>query len=490
MVVDHHAIAQQGQELDTLGRFKFLHDYPKSGHYILDITRNVIGDSTARIHFLNEADFAQTQFDYQVNFPHAQFNAQVDFSMAQFDSQTDFSWAQFDSQTNFSWAQFDSLVYFSGVQFDSLANFSEARFNSQVYFFKSLFNAQTTFNETHFDSEADFSLAQFDSQANFSLAQFNSRANYYQVQFDSKADFSETQFNALADFSQAQFDSLVNFSEVQFDSLVNFTNAQFKGPVLLANAILADRLIFENVKLQLTFNLTVTQLDPVKKAQGRFCFIDLRDAPIEKFKLRYDKFRVYLPEEINTTEYERLTNVYEGLLKNFKDRGYLTSYATLDKEYQAFKDLRNPDAGTFKKFLNKVNHRWNNYGHNKEWIWFWTGGLLFLSTLINWLAFPYLIKKVYPVPVIDEAIFDNNPESREQFVGSAILKGKVYLNFQHFIFAFYYTCLLFFGLKLTTERVNFKMHLGVILIFTEYLLGLICLGYLANYIISSGLIGK
>lgn len=428
--------AQKGHELDAAGLFNFLKKHPKSGDYILDRTKDRRDDSITRIHFLSNADFSS---------------------------------AQFDSRAYFYKAKFDTRAYFSFARFDPDAQFSS----------------------TSFDSEAYFYYTQFDSEAYFSFARFDSEAQFLGVKFESLAQFHVAQFGSVANFHMAQFDSLADFFFTQFDSRVDFSNAHFMEEANFSSTRLPDTLIFRETKITGVIDLSVASLDSASDVvQDRYCYIDLRGAPLDKFKLYYDKYRIYWPETIDRTVYEELTQVYEGLLKKFKNEGHLTSYATLDKEYQAFKDLQNPDASEIKKLLNKINFYWNNYGYNKERIWLWTAIFLAISTLINWLVFPYLVKDVYPVPMIDKALFDNKPENRAQFTGSVFLKGKVHLNFRYLIYAFYYTILIFFGLKLTTERVNFKMHGGIAIIFTEYLIGLICLGYLANFIISSGVIGK
>ena len=395
-------------------------------------------------------------------------------------------------------SQFDFLKSFpqSGdYRIEKAEHFPEQaaiHFLNEADFYRAQFESKANFFAAQFDGEADFLNAQFDGKANFSITKFEGDADFSITKFEGETSFFFATFEGHADFKRAEFEDRADFSVAEFRDEADFSNAAFKGRVSFFGTILPDTLIFESVKTSSLIDLTGTRLDSAKHANGRFCFIDLRDAPIEKFKLRYDKFRVYWPAIIYPVEYERLTYVYEGLLKNFKEHGYLTSYATLDLEYQAFRDLQNPNATYWKNLVNHANRHWNNYGYNKERIWLWTLLLLAISTLANWLAFPYMVREVYPVSTIDAALFQGKPWKRNQFRGWAVpgTKGKVRLNVKHFKLAFFYTTLIFFGLKISTERINYRKTAGVVLLYLEYVAGLICLGYLANFIISSGLIGQ
>lgn len=425
----YKSFAQNVDQSDSISSLGFLSKHLKNQIYEIDTINQ------PRIHFLAKADFHKAKFDYPVYLQSSDFDSTAEFSFAKFDSLADFSWSQFDY----------------------LANFHSAKFHSR---------------------------------ANFSSVQFDFRAGFFYTKFISNADFSNVKFRSRADFSKAQFNSKVDFFYTKFDSVADFSDAHFEEHVDFIGTTLPTVLIFQNVAPKLEIDLTKSRLGPNKNAERRFCFIDLRGAAVSRFHLYYDNFRIYWPEEIDRIEYERLSNVYEGLLKSFEDRGHRTSYNTLDKEYQAFKDQQNPDASIFKKLVNKINYYWDNYGYDKEFIWIWTIALFAISSLVNWLIFPYLIKEVYPIQMIDKALFKGEPVKRLEFRGSAVFGTNFRLNFKHITLAFFYTCLIFFGLKLSTERINFDKYRGVALIFTEYLIGLICLGYLANFIISSGLIGK
>lgn len=315
----------------------------------------------------------------------------------------------------------------------------------------------------------------------------------------SKALFKETRFGSEANFFNAEFHSEANFFGAKFDSLANFGNAKFKK-LILTNCILPELLIFEGISTNEIIDLTTTYSPNIKysietyehiSTDGpKICRINLIDAPIEKFKIRYDKFRVYKPDHIPPEMYEKLTNVYEGLLKNFKDHGYLTSYETLDKEYQEFKFTKKPKRNFLERTagtsLNWLNKNWNDYGYDKVRIWYITGLFFIIFAFINWLRFPHLISKVYSISTIKE-VFDENKNFKRQWADHGEYS---IVNFHIPFSAIYYTALIFFGFKLSIEKMNFRYPFSVFYIFLQFTIGLICLAYLANFVISSTLIGS
>ncbi|MEM9338742.1 MAG: pentapeptide repeat-containing protein, partial [Bacteroidota bacterium] len=360
-------------------------------------------------------------------------------------------------------------------------NFEDDVFYSSQYFSDVAFDAKVNFEKVQFCSWADFTQTQFLAFANLSRIQFYSTARFLGAQFDSLAYFYKTRFHSLANFKMAQFHKLAYFKNAQFDSLADFSHAHFKSSSNFLNVQLPKVLKFDGTMINKPIDLTRCQLKPGQD----FCYISLIDAPIEKLHLTYDNFRILKPDGILTrTHYQRLNSVYEKLLKNFKDQGYLSSYEMLDIEYQAFKYLQNPDYVNYRWFYiiwNELRKNWTNYGYNKEWILLYVLFFLLVFTIINWLMFPYLSQKVYPVPSINRALFGNITFRQQRYM------NRTGLNFSRLDLAFYYTTIIFFGLKMSTEAINYRRS-GVILIYVEYIVGLICLGYLANFIVSSQLI--
>lgn len=321
---------------------------------------------------------------------------------------------------------------------------------------------------------AEFNSTQFKGKAVFSLSHFKNIAHFKRVKFfkHSKPEFVSTIFDSIANFNYAKFFDEVSFESTIFGQKVDFTEAKFFDEVSFYHAKLPDTLIFDRIKSKEEIDLTHVKLKKGKE----FCYISLSDASINQIKIRYEKFKLLIPTEIKKdSTFEKLTNVYENLLNNFKKDGYVTSYEKLDKEYQEFKFTQNPKNNGIQKltgkFLNTLNFLWNDYGYDKARIWPITIGLFFFFLLINYLSFNKLIKVVYPVPEIKKSYIDSNEKSR-------------------LISSFFFTSFIFFGFKLKTELFNLKHPKTSIYVFSQYILGLVCLAYIANFVISSTLIGS
>ena len=368
---------------------------------------------------------------------------------------------------------------FKHETFEEKADFSDAIFKPKAtlwkkdilhLIFKDTIYAKTSFAFTYFSEIADFRDVQFSETADFWNAKFSEKAYFFNAQFSEKADFIGTQFSEKADFSNAKFSEKADFNGAQFSETADFSFAK-----------LPDTLIFHNTKAAKEIDLSNTILDSAKAAQGHKCKIDLRNASIENFHLTYDNFQILKPNYVpSKRHFQELNVVYQKLLKNFKERGYTSSYESLDKEYKAFLFTQNPYHGTFTHglnvVLNGVNKLWYDYGYAKWYIFVYIIGFLVVFSLINWFLFPHLLKAY-------------NIKSITKHLPYQYINRKNMFTRKVFKLSFFYTCLVFFGLKMDTSALNFDKGKAVLYLFFVYAAGLFCLAYLTNFIISSNLIG-
>ncbi|UZR99986.1 pentapeptide repeat-containing protein [Chondrinema litorale] len=513
----------------------FFYNYPLKAQEIKTITKADYKDSvfTSKVDFdsvkfIAPANFYHTKFSSQANFNNAQFDSLADFRVVQFDSSlTDFANAHFSSQAKFGGVYFPSLVNFREAKFDSLAYFSVAYFNSNANFIKTQFSSKVEFSQTHFVSLANFHLANFSSLAYFREAIFDSYADFRRTDFSSLADFNKADFNnstifglttfdSLADFSQAHFssetyfsrsrfsslaifdyttfDSLANFKEVNFDSLAYFHKAKFNtitdfsfvtfnSEVDFRSAVLPDTLYFNNVKkIEKEIDFTFSRLDPNKK----ICNIDLVDTDISKIKLRYSRFKLIFPDTIYL--YEQKSKVYEQLLNVQDKHGFLSGKEKLDKEYQEFKYLENPQNDkswvikSVNHLTNFIQKHWWDYGYNKAKIFWWTFIFVAVFSLINWFLFDEMNEGVYEISYVFRPY-----KNKEKYlwVKWNYTQYKFNISLQQVIPAIIYTSLIFFGFRMSVEHVNYKNKAGVAYVYFQFVLGLVCLAYIANFIILS-----
>lgn len=271
--------------------------------------------------------------------------------------------------------------------------------------------------------------------------------------------YKEQDFRQEAYFEDEIFQLEAHFGNAHFGSRASFSNTTFKEGAIFDGALLPDTLEFSNVK-EIGAEIDFTN---ARKDSG-VCHINLLRSDISKIKLRYDIFRLYFPDE---TRIEEKSNVYEALLAKFKADRYDDSYETLDIEYRKFLY-----AIRGQWVWNALQNYWWNYGYSKEWIFVWIGYFLWVFTIINWFYYDYLSTKVYSIKSLS---LQQMPTGWKR-------------HFLKPLLALTYTCFIFFGVKIDPEGIKelsgFRRYFALFYIFTVYSVGLICLAYLANFIVT------
>ena len=226
--------------------------------------------------------------------------------------------------------------------------------------------------------------------------------------------------------------------------------------------VLPDTLIFD-------YNPRIPQIDFSEGdfPDGKVCYISLFKSDIPKLHLDYIHFKLiwmnYARAPLTTEDKE---TVYEALLKNFKDNGQTESYKRLDIEYANFKwEQQNL------KLLSLISKWWWNYGYSRWLIFAWAFGFVFVFSLVNFFFLDYLTNWVYPMSGIP--IFSKT--TRRSFSWLA--------NLQKFWYSFVYTSMIFFRLTLKIDQLKFNKVFGVLYILLIYTIGLICLAYMANFVL-------
>jgi len=397
--------------------------------------------------------------------------------------------------TNYFHDNIHKKLIISNVKFFDTLQLNNVQIKKNLHIINSKFEDEIIMNYIRFDSICEISETEFSSNSfnheitfNYKVAFFSSiyKGNlvYSFSKFSQHVDWSGSKFDSIAQFAYCEFEKSINFVGANFGTLLDFQGSHLESSIF-QDAVLPDTLFLANISLGEELDLTNTILDSSKE----HCFIELYKAPIDKINLRYGKFKLLISDPINSKTFENYSNVYERLLRNFRNRGYTTSYSLLDREYQEFKFIKNPDGSGFDNFLNWFNKHWNDYGYNRALIWRNTGFLFLIFYLINLLRFPQLLNRVYTIKPIVKA-FNGGllMEDDESEVIYPELKNKALYLARPFL-TLYYTLIIFFGLKMSIEQLNFSKPFSVLYIFIQYIVGLICLAYLANFVITSSLIG-
>ena len=308
------------------------------------------------------------------------------------------------------------------------------------------------------------------------IFEFSDNVSFEDAQFNFWVTFKKRGFRSLASFENTHFDS-VSFQNASFSSVANFNGTQFKGMVFLDECYLPDTLYFSHVQTLREIDFTYALTDSV--ADRKRCVIDLYGTDLSKIKFDYSRFKIL----VDTAKYRRrqLSNMYEKVLKMQEDQGFLDGYEVVDKEYRHFKltyEKAGMDylVGTLGSWSQRV---WWDYGYRKERIFVWTFSLFGFFFFVNHLLFPYLNRKIYHI----ENIYEQDKEGNS--LKTAVFSFRRLFSIRNVFKALFYSCLLFFGLRLGVDRIQFKYYWGATYLLAQYIVGLICLAYLANFIIMS-----
>lgn len=309
--------------------------------------------------------------------------------------------------------------------------------------------------------------------------------NLSRATFKNKADFRDSKFYKGLDFSFTIFDSFStqNFSYTRLPDTINFDSAKilnngidFEG----ADFTFPERNYFEF--LGIYWNLFGYYY---KKH-----VINLYHTDISKFHIDYTHFQLYIPNyrmddlppdffgeknmwfKINTKiSKEEILSMYQSLLKNFKDHGQEESYQLLDIEYHDF---------TFGNL--KFIKWWNCYGYHKEWILIWSAIFIIIFTLFTYRKIELLTSQVYTFKYVPQLLSLSEIKSIANIYPKKSRDVKLIIR-QRKWYSIIYTLSVFFMLTLKLNKLKLENKRLALYIILMYVVGLICLGYIANFII-------
>lgn len=434
------------------------------------------------------------------------FNRIVKFDSFTFYKKEDFKGTVFKEEAQFNWTKFKDSVMFNEVKFNKRCWFSNSDFESYSYFRNSHFDTLAIFSLSIFDS-SEFLEAKFNDGALFPGATFKNATSFAFASFKKSAVFTGIHLNenSSINFFNTQFGDLIYFDRVyKIYKQIRFTDADFTTNKLYSdinrkwhfiNLYKSDipniRIDYEHFRLCFFIS---NNNDLIIKKIGYYPF-DSVDFEGRKYSFHNPKlfhvlrnssqFKTYVkqifpscktsddivdifldrciknhsfPARLSSDE---IISTYEKVLKSFEVEGQKISYQNLDIEYKDFK---------YGWFI--LPHIWNCYGYHKEWIFFWTLGLLIFFTLITTIFLSKLdrTKSSNGIYYIDKLKED--------------LPNKYLKTIQNrFWYSLLYTSIIFFSLSLKLENINFK-KIGILYIILVYLVGLLCIAYIVDFVIS------
>ncbi len=411
--------------------------------------------------FFDTVDFTNVEFKNCLAFFDVKFKKVANFAYSKFSIQTIFENDTFANLTNFDEAESTGTLEFQQIKFLEQVNFSSAKFSGYTFFINSIFSKDADFRDSQF-SELDFGFVQFLGNADFERSSFSSHVSFENILFSKGLNLSRAKISNTIDFSNSKF---------KHNSILNLNHLYLKDNSYLSfkDAILPDTILFsENNNFQSNIDFSEANFNNAKPIN-----LYLYNSNIAKLHLDYFHFRLLLPDSSKSYKcigekmlsYDEKAAIYEALLNNFKTNGQTDSYKLLDIEYQHFKWL---NSWTF--WLPCFSKYWWNFGYDKEYVFGWTFGFLLAFTFFTYFFLYSLNTKVYPIKKIP--------------VNESWCKSLSFDDFgDRLWYSLMYTSTVFFLLTLKIENIHFKEKKGTFYLFTVYTVGLICLAYMANFVL-------
>lgn len=376
----------------------------------------------------------------------------------------------FNKKVNFEDTIFKTDINCINYNFEVARSFLNTHFYHPALFEFCVFPKIVSFVQDTFLSTSEFSFNKFNDVVSFRLASFSCNANFESCHFGNSICFYNSTISKDLEFSTSRFDYLLclrgahfsDASHIYFDkaSLPDMIDCSYTTG--LKNDVDLTGANFEN---PLRYN----------KEKDKYTaphYISLYKSDISKFHLDYIHFRLItdstlahypdFPRKIPKDEAEAM---YEALLSNFKTRGQMESYQLLDIEYQQYK-WKNSTLPFFVIFP----ACWWNFGYQKGRVFLWVLGFLLVFTAITYRYIGYL-NNVYKLEKIGNMDAILRLGKRRKMVPLRLW------------YSFVYTAAIFFRLTLKIEAIDYKKTKGTLYIILVYTVGLVCLAYMANYIV-------
>ncbi len=393
-------------------------------------------------------------FPCDTHFEGAQFKKEVDFTNSNFSAKALFKDIHAFGLIDFSNVTFSGEVEFTNAKVDSLANFTRSRFlkyasfdylqlgkSSRITFYGALLPGLSDFSFIQqIDNDFDLTVCNFDTANNYT----NNVKGWHYINLY-RSDLSKVKID-YSHFRLCFFNKYLAIDSAKQKALLNSDvyalkhNQEFKRYIYTVfpySRYSSDSDFFINLKNCFAYLL---KTEP-----------DLDDKGIDDFiTMCFDSKRI--PKPLSD---EEVISIYEKEIKNFQNTGQIESADKLDIEYRDYKG-----HGDFLSFL---SHIWNNYGHNKEWVFLWVIFFLFVFTLINFFAFNTLQTYVYTIDRINELELNT--------LGWRVYKALVY------------TCFVFFLYSVKIADVQVKRIGGLIYFTLIYICGIICIAYTAAFVL-------
>lgn len=340
---------------------------------------------------------------------------------------------------------------------DGLTGLFSSAFNSRFVVKNNDFHAALSFCDCIFRDTAIFVNTSADNlHCLFSFCIFKRGLTFNDRSLKNEQDKPDepvngSHFKTNLIFDRCLLQRKLDLSECHFDSGSRF---------IFSRTPLPDTLDLTNTRLTASIDLTAAKLQDIDTK----CEINLMGCDIEKLKLGYGNFHLYIPDSLVHDKYSRdqISATYEALLNNFQKNGFKDSYRQLALEYKDWQARHD--------FFTRISGIWWGYGYRKWQLLLWTFGFLLVFSLVN-LALYKRIYSTYPIKDFAMDEYDFSPNRVTRF-------------FQQLLISATYTGWIFFKLSIDFDKISIQRLGWLFIILIEYLIGILCTAYLINWIVS------
>ena len=254
----------------------------------------------------------------------------------------------------------------------------------------------------------------------------------------------------------------------------SYVNAQFSTDI--DNKLFKSKLVFEDCSFGSRASLFNLQVDTVvfknctnipfplfitaDKSREKI-YLQVINSNVNNIRFDYtDRFKLFFNDVTDETK----NSVYQSLLAKFKQEGKPKNIELIDVEYKEYLYANN-----FLLYpLWALDWAWWYYGYKKWLIVLWTIvflSIFFLFNFINWDD----LRKTYGV--FDK---DDLSLSGQEYNYKRVLKKSIYVLL--------FTSFIFFSLRIDFDKLKYTNNKFLVIFFTQYIVGLICLFFLVNAI--------
>ena len=298
-----------------------------------------------------------------------------------------------------------------------------------------------------------------------------------------------------------QFDGSMMFKDCYFFNETTFHNYIHHGSLLFQNCVMGTGLTFDSVFLK-KGKIELTTLPQVVSLRKLFIdeYLNFNDVSKQNLlnpsEVEYigfvqaEKMHLIFCENIDFNvqpsivgvvedDLQEIQSTYLKILNKAENDGYMKSYEIIHRKYLESEYL-NHVPKVFGQIQNWLHANWWGYGYNKEYIIGNTIIIFFIFVIINSFFLAKLSKDVYE----DKKIYKLVIKNRTVPILRALKRIPL---------SVYYTSIIFFVVTININRVHYSKNLygfkwlWLVYLGMIYVSGLVCIGYLANFILSNGL---